>query len=205
MTTREVPALRAREVLTATLRVSEGDEIVVEVAVAGIGVRALGPDVFEALVAARRVLEQHGILLGCNGSRRDTFPSPMLRQADRGRHAYVCTLPRRSTRPEVVDVREPAPDLRLVTTVDEQRAWFDLWRRSPLDDASSQPPSNDLPEGLLDEARSHPSGWVYEIVGDYDPDGAIPPSAIRGGWPVDENGRPAGAFVPNPNFVAPRG
>jgi hypothetical protein len=56
------------------------------------------------------------------------------------------------------------------------------------------------PEALAAEARSRPGGWVYEIVGDYSPDDAVPPRAIRGAWKVDDQGEIEGDFVPNPNF-----
>ncbi len=58
----------------------------------------------------------------------------------------------------------------------------------------------DLPPALVAEARRRPGGWVYEIVGDYGPDDAVPPTAIRGGWKVDDEGHVVGDFIPNPNF-----
>jgi hypothetical protein len=58
----------------------------------------------------------------------------------------------------------------------------------------------DLPPALIEEAKSRPGGWVYEIVGDFGPDDAVPPSAIRGAWKVDGTGAVVGEFVPNPSF-----
>ncbi len=63
--------------------------------------------------------------------------------------------------------------------------------------SSRQP---DLPPALVAEAKTRPGGWVYEIVGDYGPAEAVPPTAIRGAWKVDEEGRITGEFLPNPNF-----
>lgn len=64
-------------------------------------------------------------------------------------------------------------------------------------------PSRDDP-ALLAEARGRPGGWVYVIEGDYGPDDAVPPQAIRGAWKVDDAGLITGDFLPNPNFADPR-
>jgi hypothetical protein len=187
---KDLPALRGTEELTAHVRLTADEESLVDVAVAGLTVQGRGPDFFDALADARRQLADHALVLRCNGSRRDVYPSAMLRQSARGLMAYVLTVPRRSVRPEVVDIFDPADDVRLLASVDEQRAWFDAWRRSPLDGAG--PASAGV--------QGEPGTWLYEIVGDYGPDDAVPPTAIRGAWPVDESGRPVGAFIPNPNF-----
>lgn len=44
-------------------------------------------------------------------------------------------------------------------------------------------------------------GWIYEIDPAYDPDGEVPPTAIVGAWERGTDGRPAGAFRANPNYV----
>ena len=49
---------------------------------------AEGPDLFEALQAVRRRLEDAGMLLCCQGARADVFPSGMSRQMGGGRRAY---------------------------------------------------------------------------------------------------------------------
>ena len=54
-------------------------------------------------------------------------------------------------------------------------------------------------EAIL-QARSNPGGWVYEIVGRYNQDDAVPPEAIAGAWKVDETGNIIGEFIPNPRF-----
>lgn len=41
---------------------------------------------------------------------------------------------------------------------------------------------------------------MYEIVGDYGPEDAVPPTAIKGAWRVDDNGEIVGEFLPNPVF-----
>lgn len=45
---------------------------------------------------------------------------------------------------------------------------------------------------------------MYVIEGDYGPDDAVPPQAIRGAWKVDDAGLITGDFLPNPNFADPR-
>jgi hypothetical protein len=52
----------------------------------------------------------------------------------------------------------------------------------------------------IEEAKNHPSGWVYEIVGQYDKDGDIPARAIKGAWKVNEKGIIEGEYIPNPDF-----
>jgi hypothetical protein len=133
-----VPAIRGDERLASRIRFAVDDVCLVEVwAGDDIDARGEGPDLFEALVSARRELEARDVLVGCNGARRDVFPSPMLRQAVRGRRAYVLTLPRTTARPPTVDVFAAAPDLTFLATVDEQRAWFDRWRQSGLAEGES--------------------------------------------------------------------
>jgi hypothetical protein len=95
-----VPATHRGQLAVAFLRFTVGDVCLVEVDLGGeLGARASGSDLFEALVAARRLLEDQGVLLACNGCRRDVFPSPMLRQAAHGRRAYVLILPRTDASP----------------------------------------------------------------------------------------------------------
>ena len=126
-----VPAVRGGGLVTSRVRFAAGDACVVEVSVGDdIDARGEGTDLFEALVSARRQLEAHGVLVGCNGARRDVFPSAMLRQATGGRRAYVLAMPRTAARPQTVDIFAPAPDTSALATVDEQRAWFDMWRQT---------------------------------------------------------------------------
>ena len=63
------------------------------------------------------------------------------------------------------------------------------------------PSDNHLPPpGAIEEAKSRPNGWVYEIVGSYRPNDDVPPEAIRGAWKVDGNGNIVGDFIPSPNY-----
>lgn len=56
--------------------------------------------------------------------------------------------------------------------------------------------------GAIAEAAKTPGGWVYEIGGGLDPNGAVPREAIRGAWQVDDAGKIVGEFRPNPNYDA---
>lgn len=126
-----VPAVRAGETVESQVRFAAGEVCVVEVSIGGdVAARGEGPDLFEALVAARRSLEAAGVRVACNGARRDVFPSAMLRQTAAGRRAYVLTMPRTAGRPTTVDIFEAAPESSALATVDEQRAWFDQWLKS---------------------------------------------------------------------------
>jgi hypothetical protein len=59
-----------------------------------------------------------------------------------------------------------------------------------------------FPSHLLTEAARTPGGWVYEIDGDQisNPDGEVPPEAIKGAWEVGDDGKPTGEYRPNPNY-----
>jgi hypothetical protein len=103
-----VPAVRGGELVTSPVRFAVGDVCVVEVSVGDdIGARGEGPDLFEALASARRQLEAYGVVVGCDGARRDVFPSAMLRQATGGRRAYVLAVARNAARPQTVDIFAP--------------------------------------------------------------------------------------------------
>jgi hypothetical protein len=68
------------------------------------------------------------------------------------------------------------------------------------DDRTPRKGSDGFPQALLEEARTKPGGWVYEIDPRYDPDGAVPPEGIKGGWKVGDDGLPTGEYQANPNY-----
>ncbi|WP_405820177.1 hypothetical protein OG241_31950 [Streptomyces sp. NBC_01390] len=59
---------------------------------------------------------------------------------------------------------------------------------------------------LLAEAAEHPGGSVAEIDPTYidDPNGYVPPEAIRGAWLVDSSGKPTGEYEENPRHGVPQ-
>ncbi len=66
----------------------------------------------------------------------------------------------------------------------------------PTDMNRRMPPSE-----LIQEAKANPGGWVYEISGKYDPNGEVPPHAIKGAWQVNQAGEVIpGSYQANPNF-----
>jgi hypothetical protein len=69
-------------------------------------------------------------------------------------------------------------------------------------DVAGWQPRRTRPPELLAEAAAHPGGSVYEIDGSQvpDPNGYVPPVAIIGEFPVDENGQPTGIFLRNPKY-----
>lgn len=127
----DLPAVWEGKPVSVHVRFSSGHACAVEVSVEGrLDLRGDGSDLFEALVSVRRALEKYGVMLVCNGSRPDVYPSPMLRQASNGRFAYVLTIPRSTARPPVVDIFAAAPEFAPLASVDEQRAWYDRWVQS---------------------------------------------------------------------------
>ncbi len=86
-------------------------------------------DPFEALRLVRQEVEPLGWRLAVQGSRRDTWPSEMLRdQLDR---AAVYVLPADPTvEPETVATFDPAPEESLATIAEQEAAW-EAWRRLP--------------------------------------------------------------------------
>jgi hypothetical protein len=72
-------------------------------------------------------------------------------------------------------------------------------------DASTPLGAQLLNPALIAEAKTQPGGWVYqiELPAGADPDAAIPGSAVKGCWKVNDDGDITGDFIPNPNFVEP--
>lgn len=76
---------------------------------------------------------------------------------------------------------------------------FKRLRRTPAE-ASERRLPRDIPASMIAEAKANPNGWVYEIEGDFGPDDAVPPEAIRGAWKVGPTGELTGKYEANPNF-----
>ncbi|WP_327001958.1 nitronate monooxygenase [Dactylosporangium sp. NBC_01737] len=90
---------------------------------------AAGEDLHESLLALRRALEADGILLCCNGARRNVHGLGMSRSMSGGEVAYALRRWRRSDVRDLVEVLDPA-DCKDVVTIDEQQAWYDAWQRT---------------------------------------------------------------------------
>jgi len=91
---------------------------------------ASGSDYFACLVSIRRELEAEGIVVCCQGARKDVWPSGMARDMAAGLQAYVLTIGRTPLRHELVAIFDPA-DRKLIGTVAEQERYFKLWWSSP--------------------------------------------------------------------------
>ncbi len=58
-----------------------------------------------------------------------------------------------------------------------------------------------VPSELRELARRAGGGWMDEIVGNHDPAGEVPITAIKGAWRLDANGDLTGEYVHNPHYA----
>jgi hypothetical protein len=86
-------------------------------------------DYFDCLVTVRRVLEQEGGLILCQGARRDVWPSGMARSMGAGLKAYALVNGRTPSTQHLVAIFDPAEPLT-VGTVAEQEQTRDEWLAS---------------------------------------------------------------------------
>ena len=84
---------------------------------------------FEALVQLRSMLEKDGMLLVCNGSYKNVYPSPMMLRMGTGRMAYVLTLGQQAKMADVVDIFENTVKGDLCS-VSEQCMYYREWLHS---------------------------------------------------------------------------
>ena len=80
---------------------------------------------FFALVKLRNVLDELGILLLCNGARRDVYPSG---SSAIGNMAYVMQNGHPAI--ELVNIFEPINDFKKIASVSEQKVYRDNWIKS---------------------------------------------------------------------------
>lgn len=80
---------------------------------------------------------------------------------------------------------------------------FGSWGRGSRESLRRAVPTD---PGLLAEAARNPGGSVAEIDPTYvdDPNGYVPPEAIRGAWLVDAHGKLTGAYEKNPHHGVPQ-
>jgi len=81
---------------------------------------------FETLVRLRRQLEPDGLTIAVQGSRRDTWPSGMVRDMGGGMGVYVIHPGLNARREDVVSTLDNASPDQLAT-VDEQQAFAQAW------------------------------------------------------------------------------
>jgi len=111
-----------------------------------------------------------------------------------GRKAYITELGKKPT--EIVDIFDYAPP-ESVGSVGQQSAFHVKW----VESLKTKYSESETPlTGEIEEAMRHPNGWVYRIVGSFDPNGEVPPEAIVGAWKVDVHGKIIGPFIKNQNF-----
>ena len=86
-------------------------------------------DYFESLCAIRRKLEPRGVTPLCNGARRDVYSFGGSRQMGGGLGAHILKM--NVPADNAVYLFDPAPR-ELVTTVAEQRKYFEDWCESVI-------------------------------------------------------------------------
>lgn len=84
---------------------------------------------FDALCEIRRTLETEGKLLGCYGSSKNVFPSPMIRSMGYGEKAYRLKLGKQAKTKDLVSIFEAGPDVEAASCA-EQEAFYREWLQS---------------------------------------------------------------------------
>ncbi len=98
-----------------------------------IDIKATGEDLFSAMQAARRSLDEMGIFLLCQGARRNVWPSRMARDMGGGMKAYQLRLGEQARRGDLVDILAPAGPEEVATVVDQEmfhKQWLTSLRQS---------------------------------------------------------------------------
>ncbi len=147
-----------------------------------------GNDLFESCINIRQQLSSKEIVLLCNASRRNIFPSPMLRQSSGGKKAYLLRLGVPARREDIVNIFDSV-EINNVDTIENQKGFYDQWLKS-LDPTPKE----------IEEASNYPNGWVYRIDGNFSDDQQIPPTAIIGAWEVNSDGRLTNKFDVNKEY-----
>ena len=76
---------------------------------------------FRALVEVRKQLETEGLLIACNGARRDVYPSGMSLP---GYKAYILEMGKQAT--QLVVIFDEA-EIATIATVGEQKKYWEAW------------------------------------------------------------------------------
>ncbi|MFJ8671099.1 hypothetical protein [Streptomyces sp. NPDC093589] len=95
----------------------------------GNTVRYTDSDLFDCLVGIRNEIEQYGLILCCNGSRRDCYPSRMSREMGGAQRLMLLRFGELPTIRSMVDIFESA-DASQIGTPEEQRIYYQEWLTS---------------------------------------------------------------------------
>lgn len=79
-----------------------------------------GVDLFECLLSVRAELESLGLLLCCQGARKNVSPSGMTRQMSNGRLAYLLPTKGPVSAEDLVDVFAPAACADVASIADQK-------------------------------------------------------------------------------------
>ena len=90
-------------------------------------IKAEGDYPFMVLKKLRQELEEKGIILIINGSRKDVYPSGLSLVGD---NAYVQTMGKATSLEDLVNIFEEADKTELLGTVDEQSKYHEDWIKS---------------------------------------------------------------------------
>lgn len=83
-------------------------------------------DLFDALADVRKKMSREGIVLLCNGARKDVFPSPSSRSMAGGQLAYRIEFGMPAARKNLVNIFDPAPE-ELITSPEQQEIYYHQW------------------------------------------------------------------------------
>lgn len=163
----------------------------------GRRIAADGEDLFGALLNLRRQLDRDGIRIGVAGALARVWPSGMSSQMSNGRIAYLFNDDRIPI--STIDVLGPVDPAEVVSGAEHVGRPLRLRPTTATGGNPITPPGPEM-SVVGREARRHPNGWVYEIVGVRDPMGEVPPERIRGAWKVGPEGTLTGEYRANPNY-----
>ncbi|HEY4226350.1 MAG TPA: hypothetical protein VGM70_11095 [Pseudolysinimonas sp.] len=70
------------------------------------------------------------------------------------------------------------------------------------DEFTQQVPLSDIPADVIEQAKAHPGGWVYELDSSMlpNPNGYVPGEAVKGSYAVGSDGVPTGEYRRNPKY-----
>jgi len=85
-----------------------------------------GENFFNCLIKIRKYLEKENLYIGCQGSVKNGYPSPMSFDMSLGTIAYTLQLGEPAKRNSLVNIFDPVP-IASVGTVEEQNKFYAEW------------------------------------------------------------------------------